>query len=54
MENINMLIDLLQLSDLIATIDLKDAYFTVPIHWDYSKYLRFYWNGILYEFVALP
>ncbi len=54
MENINMLIDLLRPSDFIATIDLQDAYFTIPIHSNYSKYLCFYWNGILYEFVALP
>ena len=54
MENINSLIDLLRPNDFIATIDLKDAYFTVPIHDDHSKFLRFYWHGLLYEFIVLP
>ena len=54
MENINSLLDLLRSGDFIATVDLKDAYFTVPKHDDYSKYLRFCWNGMLYEFLALP
>ena len=54
MENINSLSDILRPNDFIATIDLKDAYFTVPIHSGYSKFLRFYWRGVLYEFIALP
>ena len=53
MENINSLLDLLQPRDFIATVDLKDAYFTVPVHDDYSKYLRFCWNGMLYEFPCI-
>lgn len=39
---------------LSPNVNLKDAYFTVPIHDDYSKYLRLCWNGMLYEFLALP
>ena len=54
MENINSLIDLLRPNDFIATIDLKDAYVTVPIHADQSKFLSFYWEGVLYEFIVLP
>jgi hypothetical protein len=54
MENISSLIDLFRPNDFIATIYLKDAYFTVPIHADHSKFLRFRWNGLLYEFIVLP
>ena len=54
MENINSLRDLLRLGDFIATVDLKDAYFTVPIQDDYLNYLRFCWNSLLCEFLALP
>ena len=37
-----------------TTIDLKDAYFTIPIHPDHYKYLRFEWNSTLHEFICLP
>lgn len=38
----------------MATIDLEDAYYTVPIHPSCTKYLRFIFQGILYEFVVVP
>ena len=38
----------------LASIDLKDAYNSVPIHSDYIKYLKFFWIGQLYKFLVLP
>lgn len=38
----------------MCSIDLKDAYFSVSIHDDYKKYLRFLWQGKLYGFQVLP
>ena len=38
----------------MARIDLKDAYHLIPMHEDSRKYLRFYFQDQLYEFVALP
>lgn len=38
----------------MATIDMKDAYFLVPIHNSHKKYLRFDYNGTLYQFNCLP
>ena len=38
----------------MASIDLKDAYYSVPIHSAYRKFLRFIWRGQLFEFNALP
>ena len=38
----------------LASIDLKDAYYSVPIDSDYIKYLRFFWIGQLYKFLVLP
>jgi hypothetical protein len=29
----------------MASIDLKDAYYSVPIHADYHKYLKFQWQA---------
>ena len=54
MEGLNTLLDLLSGSEFFTTIDLKDAYFTIPIHRDHYKYLRFEWNSTLFEFICLP
>ncbi|KAI4491587.1 hypothetical protein M0804_002979 [Polistes exclamans] len=37
-----------------ATLDLKDAYYLVSIDIQYRKYLRFRFNGELYDFTCLP
>lgn len=43
------------LKDMFMTsIDLKDAYFLIPVDEKYSKYLRFIFNDTLYEFTCLP
>ena len=54
MEELNTLLDLLSGSEFFTTIDLKDAYFSIPIHADHHKYLRFEWNSTLFEFICLP
>lgn len=38
----------------MATIDLKDAYISIPIHTHDRKYLRFIWENSGYEFSCLP
>ena len=38
----------------MAVLDLKDAYYSVPIRTEDRKYLRFEYEGQLYEFVFLP
>lgn len=38
----------------MAKLDLKDAYFFVKIHPNFKKYLRFQWEGTLYQFCVLP
>ena len=54
MENIFSLRDILKKGDWLAKIDLKDAYLTVPMAKAYQKYLRFQWQGKIYEFKSLP
>ena len=54
MEGLNTLLDLLSGSEFFTTIDLKDAYFSISIHADHYKYLRFEWNSTLFEFICLP
>ena len=44
----------LQTGEWVASIDLTDAYFHVPIHPKFQKYLRFHVQGQAYQFRALP
>ena len=54
MEGIHVVRDLLQQGDWMARIDLKDAYFAVPVCPSDRKYLRFKWQSKSYEFTCLP
>lgn len=38
----------------MASIDLKDAYYCIPVSKNYQKYLKFYWNSKLYKYRACP
>ena len=38
----------------MASIDLKDAYYSAPIYTDFQKYLTFQWKGKLYKLVCFP
>ena len=38
----------------VVSLDLKDAYFHIPIHKMYRKYLRFSYLGQVWQFRALP
>ena len=38
----------------MASIDLKDAYYSVHICMKHQKYLKFSWNGTLYKFTCFP
>ena len=38
----------------LASIDLKDAYFCMPIHEAHRKYLRFVPEGVIHEYTVTP
>lgn len=54
MEDLGTAIRLISPNCFMATIDLEDSYFLVPIHEDYRKYLRFSFQGNFFEFRTLP
>ena len=54
MEGIHMLKDLLKAGDWMAKIDLKDAYFMIPIAQEDRDFLRFQWQDKTYQFNCLP
>ena len=37
----------------MCKLDLKDAYFSVPVGQNSRKFVRILWKGTLYEFVCL-
>ena len=53
-EGIPALIDTIQLNDFMYKIDLSNAYWTVPVHPIDRKWLRFRWQGQMYEFLVWP
>ena len=38
----------------VASIDLKDAFFTVPVHISHRKHFKFEWFQNLYKFLGMP
>ena len=54
METLKAAITKIQQRDYFGSIDLKDAYFSVPIADVDRKYLQFVWNGKEYQFCTLP
>ena len=54
MDRLQAAMKLVQPHSFMTSIDLKDAYYSVPIHVDHQKYLKFVWKGVLHKFTALP
>ena len=38
----------------MASIDIKDAYYSAPIAIEYRKVLRFYCQGTLFQYTCMP
>lgn len=54
LEDIRTARDLIEPNCFMASLDLKDAYYLIPIAEESRKYLRFRFNNNLYEFKCLP
>ena len=53
LEGLSQLKHIIQEGDWMCKLDLKDAYFSVPLDRNSRKFVRFQWNGTLYEFMCL-
>ena len=54
MDTLDAAIKMMKPGCYMASIDLKDAYYTVAIHSEHQKYLKFIFDGILYQYTCLP
>jgi len=54
MEGLQVVRSLLQKGDFMMKLDLKDAYYAIPIHPSHRKYLRSVYQNRVYEFQCLP
>ena len=54
MDNVWSAIRLMNPGCYMASIDLKDAYYSVPLHQQYQMFLKFWWKGKLYQFTCFP
>jgi len=53
-ESIKQVIHMITPGCYLASIDIKDAFYSVPIHTDHRKYLKFKWKGTIYQFDVMP
>ena len=54
MDTLEAAVNMMRPGCFMASVDLKDAYYTVPIHASHQKYLKFWFDGALYKYTCLP
>ena len=54
MENLWSATNMITKGCYMASVDLRHAYYSVPIRWEDRKYLRFEWSNRLYQFTCFP
>ena len=53
-EHFKMTFDIMRKDCWMASVDLKDAYYSVPVAQEERKFRRFLWEGQMFQSVALP
>ena len=54
MESIKEVIDIVIPNVYMASIDLKDAFYPIPIHPEHLKYLKFVFPSKIYQYTCMP
>ena len=53
METLETVLESVQKNAFFTSCDMTDAYFSIPVHVNYRKYLKFIWRNQLYHFNCL-
>ena len=53
-ESINHVIDIVRPNAYMASIDLKDAFYSIPIHLEHQKYVKFVVLSKIYQYTCMP
>ena len=53
LESIEDALDLITEGYYFGSVDLKDAYYSIPIHEKYRRYLKFFWKEEYYQYIVL-
>ena len=54
MENLTSATNLMKKGCFLGSVDLRWAYYSVPIHAEFTKCLKFQWRGQLYAYTCFP
>lgn len=54
MDTLSTVVSLIRPEAYMASLDLKHAYYTIPVAVEHRKFLKFIWGRQLYEFNSLP
>ena len=54
MDSIQTITKLIEKDCYMAALDLKDAYYSIPVRKHDQQFLQFEWNGTRYQFTCLP
>ena len=54
MDTLEAAVNMMRPGCFMASVDLKDAFYTVPIHPSHQKYLKFCFDGVFYKYTCLP
>ena len=53
MESLEGVFEIIKADAWMASVDIKDAFFTIPVHSLYQKYFKFEWFNQLYKFLDM-
>ena len=54
MESLSDVLNMFQKGAWMASVDLKHAYYSIPICREHQNYLTFVWQGVYYKYTCLP